>query len=376
MNASPHIWISAGELSGDMHAADLAQALHERYPDLALRGLAGPYMRQAGVTPLFPMENLGVMGISEVIGYLPKIFAMLRGIRADIHAAPPSALVLVDAPSFNFRLAKIAHAAGIPVYYYISPKVWASRPKRVLFMKKYVRRIFSILPFEETFFDRFGVQVEYVGNPTRDRLARLSLPPSSLVPDRIALMPGSRKREVSTLMPIFADAARSIRTARPQAAFHCIQAPTISRDLLLQFWPQDIPLRIIPGEERYSFLKTCHVLIAASGTATLESALLGVPTVVAYKVSPLTELAARLLITVPYVSLPNLILNREIFPELLQKDASGPRIAEAALRWLTRPELLEKTKNELLELDALLSGPGAALTAARHILADLHLQEN
>ena len=158
--SAPLIWISAGELSGDMHAAALARALRDARPDARIRGIAGPYLREFGAEAVYPMENLAVMGFTEVFRYLPTVFSMLDGIRKDLRQNRPDAVVLVDAPSFNFRVAKIASEAGIPVYYYISPKVWASRPGRVRFMKRHIKRIISIFPFEEELFKKYGMRAD------------------------------------------------------------------------------------------------------------------------------------------------------------------------------------------------------------------------
>ena len=368
--SSPLVWISAGELSGDMHAAALARAIREFQPDARMRGIAGPYLRELGAETLFPMENLAVMGITEVLRYLPAIFSMLKAIRKDLLQNRPDMVVLVDAPSFNFRVAKIASEAGIPVYYYISPKVWASRPGRVHFMKRHIRRIISILPFEKTFFQKYGMEADYVGNPIVDMLNLPSLEGVQIEPGRIGIMPGSRNKEITALLPVFADAARRIGERRPDASFHCIKAPNIADSRIMELWPHDIPLTIINSDQRYACIKSCEMLLAASGTATLESALIGTPTVVAYKVSPLTALIIKKIITVRYVSLPNLIMDRPIFPELLQENATSEKIADAALNWLENPASSSLIRSDLAELRRVVGEPGAAKRAAQVILKD------
>ena len=371
--SAPLIWISAGELSGDMHAAALARALRDARPDARIRGIAGPYLREFGAEAVYPMENLAVMGFTEVFRYLPTVFSMLDGIRKDLRQNRPDAVVLVDAPSFNFRVAKIASEAGIPVYYYISPKVWASRPGRVRFMKRHIKRIISIFPFEEEFFKKYGMRADYVGNPTVDMLNPPALERVRTEPGRIGLMPGSRNKEISALLPIFADAARRILERVPDASFHCVKAPNIPESAITERWPEDIPLNIVDSGNRYEFMKSCETLLAASGTATLESALIGTPTVVAYKLSPFTGFIAKRFITVRYVSLPNLIMDRPVFPELLQENATGEKIADAALNWLRNPEAAARVRSDLAELRRILGEPGAAGRAARLILADAGL---
>jgi len=367
----PSIWINTGELSGDMHGAALLEALRALAPDVKCTGMGGPYLRAAGQQAMLRVEDLSVMGITEVIAYLPRIFSMLRDIRAELARTRPDAVVLIDAPEFNFRVAKAATDLGIPVYYYISPKIWAWRTGRVQFIKRHVRRMLSILPFEVDFYRRHGMEVDYVGNPLVDMVDWPALAAIAPVEGRIGLMPGSRRKEVESLMPAFGDAARLMLERRPGLEFHCMRAPSTTEAALRALWPQDIPLHIVAPEDRYHAVRSCQMLIAASGTATLETALIGTPTLVTYKVSPFSYWLGRKLVKVRFAALPNLVLDREVFPELLQEKATGPVIAQHAAAWLDAPEALAAVRSELDVLRTMLGEPGAAGRAARIIIDDL-----
>ena len=387
-NSAPSlIWLSVAELSGDMHAADLAGCLKGLIPNLKLRGIAGPSLRGLNSSPnqniasshsaslsvfteLYGIEQLSVMGGTEVLSALPRILKILAGIKKDMQANRPDAVVLVDAPDFNFRVAKIAHKLEIPVYYYISPKIWAWRSSRAWFLKKFVRKVLCILPFEQEFYAKFGIDAPYVGNPLVAAMNLPELDKIEPVAGRIGLMPGSRKKEVNALMPLFAQAAKLILQAQPGVSFHCIQAPGISQEMLHKFWPSDIPLHLEPPQERYAFMRTCQCILAASGTATLECALVGTPTVVTYRLSSLSAFLLRKIIQVKYVSLPNLILNQEIFPELLQENAKPELMALHILNWLQENNSKQKVKCGLAQIRNLLGTKSAPAEASLIILQD------
>lgn len=371
MPQEPVIWINAGETSGDMHGARLARAIASLRPDARFTGMAGPAMRRAGVEPAARTEDLSVMGFTEVIAKIFSIFGLLRTIKRELIRIRPSAVVLIDAPSFNFRVAKMAKSLGLPVFYYISPKLWASRQNRALFIRDHVDRMISILPFEREFYARFGMDIDYVGHPLLDELADPSLAAIQPEPGVVCLMPGSRNSEITSLMPVFADACARIRQALPQTRFSLVRAPGIPEDQIRGLWPEALPLDIHESENRYAHMRRAQVILAASGTATLETALLGTPTVVAYRLSALTFFLAKRFVKVPFVSLSNLVLNREVFPELLQDRATGPQVAAKALEWLENPEKLNATRLELAPLHELLGPPGAPQRAAKIILSSL-----
>ena len=376
------LWVSAGEVSGDMHGGILVEALRKRDPGLVCVGMGGDAMQKAGVDTRFRIEQLSVMGIGEVIGHLPKIFRLLADIRAELARVRPRAVIVIDAPDFHFRVIKAARSLNIPVYYYISPKLWAWRQGRAEFIRAHVRKLISILPFEVDFYQQFNMAVEYVGNPLVDIVNYPSLVGIAPIEGRIGILPGSRKREVSSLMPEFGGAARILRERLPHLSFVCVKAPNMNEGFLRSFWPKDVPLTVLPSENRWLAMRQCEMLFAASGTVTLESSIAGVPTIAAYKVSPLSYLVGRLFIKIRYMSLTNLILDREALPECIQTEADAAPLAHKALQWLA-PEgnggsgFANKDAafaDVCADLDALrevLGEPGAADRAAALLLEDM-----
>lgn len=371
--ARPLFWINAGEPSGDMHGALLLAALRGLSPHASFIGMGGNALRQAGMETPFRVEDLSVMGITEVLGHLPKIFRMLADIKAALASAKPDAVIVIDAPEFHFRVIRAARALGIPVYYYISPKIWAWREKRAFFIRENVRRLISILPFEQDFYRRFGMEVDYVGNPLVDLVDYPSLRSIQAESGLVGFLPGSRKKEICSLLPQFGAAARILRQRLPSLNFLCIRAPGIDGEFLKKYWPEDVPIEITAPDNRWQLMRRCEMLIAASGTVTLESAIVGTPTLITYKVSPLSFAVGKTLVKVPFMGLPNLILNRSVFPELLQNECDAVPLADAALRWLLPPPgtaPLQAVRKELDEARSLLGKPGAAERAAKVILDD------
>lgn len=377
MNAP--IWINTGELSGDMHGAHLMRALRQIAPEQPFIGMGGPHLRaMPGFESLFQVEDLSIMGLTEVLAHLPRVFRLLQNIKTQLRMRRPKAVVVVDAPDFHFRVIKAARALGIPVYYYISPKAWAWRQGRARFIQKHVRRLFSILPFEVDFYRRFGMEVDYVGNPLVDMINYPALVNTQPIPGKIGLLPGSRKREISSLLPEFGKAAALILRQQPNCKFYLVRAPGLDEAYLRSFWPEAVPVAITPPEDRYAFMRSCQMLIAASGTVTLEAALTGTPTLVTYKVSPLSFSIGKMVAKVPYVSLSNLILGKELFPELLQEACDGENLSARALQWLVPDPAepvapLDRIRKELLRLREIVGGPGAARRAADLICEDLRL---
>jgi lipid-A-disaccharide synthase len=371
--SGPLFWINAGEVSGDMHGALLLEALRRVRPDLRCVGTGGSRLAAAGQETRYRIEDLSVMGITEVLGHLPKILRMLRSIARDLAALKPAAFIAIDAPDLNFRVIRAAVASGIPVYYYISPKLWAWRADRAVFIRNTVRRLISILPFEAEFYRRFQMDVDYVGNPLVDIVDYPSLCSVPVREGLVGLMPGSRRREALSLLPEFGGAARILLRRHPGLSFACVRAPGMDEALLRSLWPDDVPVTVVEPERRFAFMRSCALMIAASGTATLECAIAGTPTIVVYKVSPLSFVVGKLLVKTPFMGLPNLILQREIFPELLQGACdAAPLAAEAEKLLHPAPGARSGAdiRAELGELRALLGPPGAADRAARVILED------
>ncbi len=366
------IWINAGEVSGDVHGAMLLKALQAQNPELEFMGMGGLHLREAGLKALFRVEDLSVMGITEVIGHLPRIFTMLKDIKKSMAELRPDAVIVIDAPDFHFRVIKAARSLGIPVYYYISPKVWAWRSGRANFIRDNVRKLISILPFEQEFYQKFGMQIDYVGNPLVDLVDYPSIQHIQPQTLHIGLLPGSRKSEIKLLLPELAIAAKHILQDFPQAKFSIVRATNIKEELILEHWDKSLAVEIVCPENRWAFMRTCQILLAASGTVTLESALAGVPTVVTYKVSQLSYRIGKLLLNVKYASLANLILNKEIFPEFLQNDARGELLAKAAKEYLKpNSSKFAETIQDLNLVRQMLGQKNAPERAAKVILNDL-----
>jgi len=365
------IWINTGELSGDMQAASVLDALRELDPSVNAIGMGGCYLAAAGQKNIFSVDMLSVMGGAEILTAIPRALRLLRGIRKELVARRPDVVLLVDAPEFNFRVARIATELRIPVCYFIPPKVWAWRTGRVRFLRRYVRRLFCILPFEETFYREHGIAVDYVGNPLVERVGRERL--LTISPDmrRVGVLPGSRLKEVRSLTPLFGETARCLLTRFPELSFHCLRAPNMDGALIRKLWPADIPLHMEEPEDRYAFMRGCGCIMAASGTATLETALIGTPTAVAYKISPVSAFLARRLIKVRWVSLPNLILGDEVFPEFIQEKARAQSIAAAMGRWLSDPAEYRRVCARLGEVARRCGGEGSAKRAAHLLLEEM-----
>jgi lipid-A-disaccharide synthase len=365
------LWISAGEASGDIHAASLIGALGKREPHLRTLGMGGPAMSAAGCDVRFPMRLISLVGLTEVLGGLPRILRLLGEVKRTLMAERPSALVLIDCPDFHFRVARMANKLGIPVYYYISPQVWAWRSGRVEFLRRFTRRVLCILPFEREFYARRGMDVDYVGHPLMDQMPLAELDAMVPEPNLLGLLPGSRRKEIRSLLPEFARAAQTLRQTVPGLRVALARAPGVDEEFLAGFLPPDLPVEICQPEERYRLMRRSRALLAASGTVTLEAALIGTPTVVAYRLSALSYAIGKAVVQVKWASLANLIMGREVLPELLQHRANAAEFVERLRPWLMGDAANAAARAELHGLRERLGGPGAAERAAGIILGDL-----
>jgi len=369
----PPIWINAAETSADVHGAGLVQALNRLAPNVPLLGMGGGSMR---ATPpfqaLFRAEELSVMGLTEVVSALPRIWSLYSRIKQALARYRPCCVVLLDAPDFHFRLAKMAHTMGIPVIYYISPQVWAWRKYRIRFLRRYVHQLLCIFPFEQDFFSQHGLEVAFVGHPLLEHMDLAALDRISEVPERIGLLPGSRRKEIAALLPRFVQAARIIHRHRPGTHFVLFPAHHVSRSELASFWPPNLPCTVASFADRYAELKACSLVMSASGTATLECAVLGLPTLVAYRMSWLSYAIASQMVDVPYISMPNLILNQGLFPEYIQNRVRGGILAAQVLDWLEHPHKRHEIQTALRAVRAQLGAHTASSTAARLILDAAH----
>lgn len=365
----------AGEASGDLHGATLSRALQRQGPGWRLVGMGGPRMAEAGVRLLADTVSHAVVGAGEALSRLPRLFRAFRLLRKEVMAQRPRAVVLIDFPEFNLRLARVAKRLQIPVVYFIPPQVWAWRRGRARLLARLATEILAVFPFEPRIYEAAGARVEFVGHPLLDvlpnGLSRNDARPALRVPldaTLIGLLPGSRREEVERLLPPMAEAARRIRETIPQARF--LVAPATSVDpALVERLLRNAPLELLQVRGRtYEVMAAADLLLVASGTATLEAALIGTPMVVCYRVSRLTGMIARLLIRIPWVSLANIVSGRAVVPELLQDNATGFRLAEEAVSLLRNPEALKAQRLAFAELKGALGTPGVGERAARRIL--------
>ncbi|MGW8195571.1 MAG: lipid-A-disaccharide synthase [Desulforhopalus sp.] len=372
---SLNIMIVAGEASGDLHGANLVRALQAHSQHLQFCGMGGRELSAAGVEILYDAARISVVGVVEVVAHFNDIIRAQRMLRSRMKNAPPVLLILIDLPDFNLLLAKKARKLGIPVFYYISPQVWAWRQGRVKTIKKLVDKVGVILPFEEDFFRQRGVEAVYVGHPLLDTVyatvSKVEFCRKNDIPADIrcvGLLPGSRRREVALLLPIFLEAAKKMQdNTGVKFVFLIPQALTISdRDFEeagIARYQQDLNIKVI-GEDRYNMMAACDAVIAASGTVTLELAILGVPMIVAYKLTPLSYRLGKLLIKLDHFSLVNLIAGYEAVPELLQDEVEPDRIAKELSTLVLQTRERERMKIALADVRKKLGERGASEKAA------------
>jgi len=363
------IYIIAGEASGDMHAANMMKAFLKQAPETEFRYYGGERMEAVGGTLVQHYKDLSFMGFWEVLMHAKTVLTHLKNCKEDVEQFKADALILIDFPSFNLRVAKHAKSLGIPVYYYISPQIWAWKKKRVFDIKKIVNHTNVILPFEEEFYQKYGVDVSYVGHPlldairTEDRVLKGRV--KSTAKKQIALLPGSRKMEIDNILPDLALLSRKY----PEYDFVCT-AMSHHPIELYQSHIGDAPVKIVV-DDTYGVLRSSWAAIVASGTATLETALFNVPQVVGYRVSPISAAIARILVKVEYVSLVNLILDRWLVQELIQEKFTQENL-ESALNDLISGEGRTKMLNGYQELHEILGSGGASEKVAKSILGQLN----
>ena len=355
-----------GEASGDMHGAQLVGALHARDAAIKVFGVAGERLKRMNFESLFSVAELTGMGLVELAGNLKNIWNAYALLRRALRERRPTLLVLIDFPEFNLRLARIAKSLRIPVLYYVSPQIWAWRKGRVRQIARCVDRMAVVFPFEVPFYERYGVKVTFVGHPllesvrshqTRDAvLPRIGLDPTK---PTIGLMPGSRRAEVQRHLPVLREAAIQLSLERG-VQFFCVRASTIDRSLI-ESGLRDPVLHIpVVDTDPYDAIHAADLLWTASGTATLEIALLGKPMIIIYRVSWLTYWVARSLIQVDHIGMVNLIAQERLVPELIQGEVNAGRLLTESRRLLDDQGLRANICEKLAKLRARLGAPGAA----------------
>ena len=370
------ILISAGEASGDLHGARLVEALRRLQTGLVVEGMGGRQMEQAGVRLLADASQTAVVGGTEVWEKRRVLGAALQRLRGQLRMARPDLLICIDFPDFNLLLARSAHRAGVPVCYFISPQVWAWRRWRIRAIRRLVRKMLVLFPFEETLYREAGVDVTFVGHPLLDTLAHvptreacraaLGLSPDGLV---LGLLPGSRAAELKRHLALLLAAGARLRQTRPGLRLVLGLAPTLPvADAERIVREAGVAVDLVPGRTP-EVMRAADVLLAVSGTVTLEAAILGTPMVITYRLGWLSALLAWPLVRVAFIGLPNLVAERRIVPELIQLAATPGRLAAAAAEMLDSPERQAAVRAGLAEVRKRLGAPGAAERAAREVLA-------
>jgi lipid-A-disaccharide synthase len=364
-------YIIAGEASGDLHGSNLIKELRKADPSTEVRCWGGDLMAAAGATLVRHYKDLAFMGFVEVLSNLRTIFRNLEFCRQDILAYRPDALILVDYPGFNLRIAKWAHRQGLKVIFYISPQVWAWKENRVRQIRENVDKMLVILPFEKEFYRRWNYEVEYVGHPLVEVIDSFRPPDAPLSGSRpiVALLPGSRRQEILKKLPIMLAVAPMF----PDHQFVVAQAPGLEESFyapLLQGYPNVSYTR----NQTYALLSQAKAAFVTSGTATLETALFGVPEVVCYKGSPLSYHIAKRLIKVKYISLVNLIMDKPVVKELIQDELTPENLKKELDGLLHDPKKRQQLRADYTALKELLSQGGhASANAAHSILQFMHV---
>ena len=368
------VMVSCGEASGDLYAGALAQALTSQAPGTRVIGFGGEHLAAAGGELAGDYRGIAVTGLTEVLRVLPRTYAMYRRLVNLARAIRPDVFVAIDFPDFNFRLASAVHALGIPVVYYVSPQLWAWRPGRIRALKAFADKVLPIFPFEVEIYERAGVPVEFVGHPLIDLIAvstprdefirSLGLDPAAPI---VALLPGSRPNEVRALLPVLAEAIARIRAARAGTQFVLARAPKLSASLFDPLGPGAAGVAIVEGRTD-DVLNASDLVLTASGTATVQTALHEKPMVILYKLSPLTYRLGRPFVKVDTFGMANLIAGRRIVPELIQDDCTPERVAAEALALLSDRGRADQMRADLREVRAKLGAPGASARAAAAVL--------
>lgn len=381
-----NILIVAGEASGDIHAANLVAAIKEIFPKISFFGLGGEHLRKQGVNLYFDIVGIAVVGIFEVLKNLGKFQKIFHGLLEEVDKIKPDLAILVDYPGFNLRLAKKLKERNIPIIYYISPQVWAWGENRIKTIKKIIAHMIVVFKFEEELYNKHGIPVSFVGHPLLDTVQENISPENLLArlkPDvktRIfSLLPGSREKEVKTLLPIMLRTAELIQRKLPDSKFIILRSPAVKEDLFDKIiCHYKIPVELISGMTKTG-LSISDFAIVASGTATLETAILKIPMVILYKVSFLTWAYLKMLIKIPYIGLVNVVKQEKFIAEFIQYDAKPEKIADYIVSIITDAKKLNRIKEGLTCITDKLGKEGASKKAAKVVadfLNNLHKNEN
>ena len=372
------IMLIAGEPSGDLYGAGLMRDLKKLDDSLEFIGAGGKKMKQAGLKGITEMDALAVVGFKEILGKIGDLRKTFNILSEIMKREKPDCFIPIDYPGFNLRMAKIAKEEGIPVFYYISPQVWAWGRARIKNIKKYVDKMFVILPFEEKFYSQYGVKADFVGHPLldivkpslekEDTFSYFNFNPKETL---IGVLPGSRWEEIKLSMPVMADACRKISKQIPNAQFGILVSENIDvRRIESLLAKENQQFRLIK-DKSYDFMNICDLLLVNSGTASLEISILGKPMVIIYKLSLLSWLVGKMLIRIPHFGLVNIVKGEKIVPEFLQFEATPSRIAKEALNILADENRIKTMQKGFSEVKTKLGKEGASERTARAIWGEL-----
>ncbi|UCE18908.1 MAG: lipid-A-disaccharide synthase [Gemmatimonadota bacterium] len=368
----PSILISAGEVSGDLHGAFLVQEMQRHSPNLRFFGIGGNEMKAAGVELRYHIDRMGILGITEALRHLGFIRRVLKELRGQMEERPPDLVILIDYPGFNLRLAKIASQLSVPVLYYIAPQVWAWGARRIKTIARYVDTVAVILPFEKELYTKAGLEAEFVGHPLLERLDphiektafmdRYGFENSRPI---VGLLPGSRSTEIRRLLPVMLETAKRMRADLDTLQIALATVPSTKMDRMNEILHRhNMSVPVIQGATQ-AVINASDLLLIASGTATLEAACYGTPSLILYKVSLITWIIAKLLVKLPYIGLVNIVAGKEIVPEYIQFKAQPGRVAGHALRLLKDEGRRRKMQAEMKNVRTKLGQPGASARTAR-----------
>lgn len=377
-DSSKRIMIVTGEASGDLHGAKLMSAITAQLPDTKFFGVGGKNMAAKGCEILIPGEELAVMGIVEIVGHLPVILNAFNKLKREFYGSnKPDALVLIDFPEFNLRLARQAKKAGIPVLYYVSPQVWAWRRGRVKKIAAVVDSLAAIFPFEPAFYDGQDILVKYVGHPLLDEFEEAGncqnlRPRLQISQDKkvVGLFPGSRHNELRYMLDTLVESAQLIFDKEPEVHFLVPVANTLSRADIQSRFPTELPVSFIESDDAtiYDVASSCDTILTVSGTVTLQIALVGTPMAIFYKVSPLTYAIGKRLIKVDHAGLANIVAEDRIVPEFIQDMATPQNLADEALRVLNDSRYASDMRSALEQVHTKLGEPGCSARVAEMLL--------
>ncbi|MDH5472059.1 MAG: lipid-A-disaccharide synthase [Gammaproteobacteria bacterium] len=372
-NRTRKIMISAGEASGDLHAANLIKALRKLVPDIEVTGMGGDKLREVGAQLQVDCAEMAVVGIVEVLVNLRRILRNLNKLRDELRNNPPDLLILVDYQEFNFKLARTAKECGIKVLFYISPQVWAWRPHRVHKIGKLIDMMAVLFPFEETFYKKANVPVRFVGNPLVDEARpnasrEQTLQQHGLNNEQqvLGLFPGSRRNEIKRILPIQLKAAEILKQKHPELQFILPIASTIQEDEINLYLQQHPALTVHAVRDNvYNVMQACDAIITASGTATLEIALMGIPNVITYEISPISYFILKRLVTIENIGLVNIVAEKSIVKEFIQYEATPENIARETDRLLTDEDYRNTMIAEMNQVRAKLGKEGGSNNVAQ-----------